>query len=106
MTNTQNVVTQVPHRSNTHDERFYHIQDGAVRGTVFFRKETPTDNWRASVSLCHPNDQFNRKTGRVVARRRYFEVRDVVDIDALPSFEEATFDVAKNYVEAATETVR
>lgn len=66
-----------PHKSTTHDERFYHVtiegvEDGTKRGTVFFRKESD-GQINASVAVCHAKDQFNRRMGRNVARRKYFQ---------------------------------
>lgn len=71
-----------PHKSTTHDERFYHVKiplnNGAVhllqekRATVFFRKESD-GTVHASLALCHDNDQFNRRLGRTVSRRKYFQ---------------------------------
>lgn len=64
-----------PHKSTTHDERFYHVtvdgvEDGTKRGTVFFRKE-PRGIF-ASVAVCHAKDQFSRRIGRNISRRKYF----------------------------------
>jgi len=75
-------------KSTTHEEKFIHIQDfteaaktaGAsdymhntrYKGaTVFARKEMGV--WHATVALCSKSDPFNRRIGRQVARRRYFE---------------------------------
>ena len=63
-----------PHKSTTHEERFYHFTAGLRGfngGTVFARKEG--DNWFVSTSLCHYLDQFQRRRGRTQARRRYFQ---------------------------------
>lgn len=62
-----------PHKSTTHEEMFFHIDNKA---TVFFRKEG--DQWRASVALRSERDQFCRKTGRCVARRKYFNGKSVL----------------------------
>lgn len=71
-----NTVTQRPYKSSTHNERFYQFTTGAARGTVFFREEVPgSGEYFPSVALCHQNDAFCRKTGRNVARRKYFTNR-------------------------------
>lgn len=59
-----------PHKSTTTPEYFFHINNEA---TVFFRKETTGNQWQASVALRDPRDQFSRKAGRCVARRKYFQ---------------------------------
>lgn len=71
-----------PHKSTTHNERFYHvnIDVGAgnmrllesKRATVFFREESD-GTINASIALCHDSDQFNRRVGRSVSRRKYFQ---------------------------------
>ena len=73
------------HKSTETQERFYHFKpaldpllslDGErlfedPAGTVFMRKHG--DYWYASVALCDPRDQFCRRTGRLVARRKFFQ---------------------------------
>lgn len=66
-----------PHKSTTHNERFYHITvpqhfGKDKRATVFFREESD-GTIKASLALCHEKDQFNRRLGRTVARRKYFQ---------------------------------
>ena len=73
-------------KSLTTPERFYHFRPVASAeilpfglvvypnepsGTVFMRKQG--DYWYASVALCDPRDQFCRRTGRLVARRKFFQ---------------------------------
>lgn len=75
-----------PHKSTTHEERYYHIGNEA---TVFFREEDD-GKWYASVSLCHWRDNFSRAVGRKVARRKYFtKPEEKVEINGPPSYEEA-----------------
>jgi hypothetical protein len=57
-----------PFKSTTHEERYYHIGND---GTVFFRRESD-GKWYASIALCDARDQFVRRVGRCVARRKYF----------------------------------
>lgn len=64
-----NTVNHKPHKSTTHEELFFHVEN---RGTVFFRKEDDGE-WRASYALRDKRDQFCRKTGRTIARRKYFQ---------------------------------
>lgn len=66
----------VPRKSTTHDERFFHVPVTEFSPlyshvTLFFRKEE--FGWRWAYALCSRADQFCRKRGRTVARRRYFE---------------------------------
>jgi len=61
-----------PHKSTTHEELYFHIDDVA---SVFFRKEND-GVWYGCAALRNPDDQFCRRTGRQVARRRYFQFRD------------------------------
>lgn len=68
----------MPHRSNTHREMFFHVVGAEMlapyRGaTVFFREEAG-GGWNAAVSLCSPGDDFCRRRGRTIARRRYFNM--------------------------------
>ena len=76
-----------PFKSTTHEERYYHIDN---EGTVFFRKEND-GKWYASIALCDARDQFVRRIGRCVARRKYF---------AQPhkrfSVDEVSYEVADN----------
>lgn len=63
-----------PHKSTTHEEKYFHIRDrddGGSDGTVFFRKEG--EQWYGSAALCHEKDNFCRRTGRSIARRKYFQ---------------------------------
>jgi hypothetical protein len=67
-------VTKHPfnnYKSTTTPERFYHFNDAAFKGTVFFRLQ-PNGVWAATVALVAKGDQFNRAVGRVVARRKWF----------------------------------
>lgn len=78
-------VAARPHKSTTHEELFFHINN---RGTVFFRKEE--GEWRASYALRDPRDQFCRKTGRTIARRKFFQGKVVGSAgSARPSYEQA-----------------
>ena len=71
------------HKSTETPERFYHFKPSNISGirdwleppdpsgTVFMRKQG--DYWFASVALCDPRDRFCRRTGRLVARRKFFQ---------------------------------
>jgi len=62
-----------PHKSTTHEEKFFHLRDYNGyddHATVFMRKEG--ESWYGSAALCHEKDNFCRKVGRSVARRKYF----------------------------------
>lgn len=78
------------HKSTTHQERFYHFDlwtddnKDLAKGchfsprffytnvTVFARRHNQTGEWHMAVALCSRDDQFSRRIGRQVARRRYF----------------------------------
>ncbi len=108
------------HISTTHNERYYHLTEERTRtvrktdkktgttkmvpiteqigyATVFFRQEaprataSPTEDWYASVALCDHRDQFTRRSGRAVARRKYFSGKfiRIPAIDAPPTYEMA-----------------
>lgn len=96
-----------PHKSTTHEERYVHIIaykatedvpkhifEKYIAHTVFFRKEEAPDGhkrWYASASHCVHADQFTRRTGRTVARRRYFAKKGVVWVlgTESPNYEDA-----------------
>jgi len=70
------------HKSTTHEERYAHFTEYNCNinfghrfcgATVFARKEE--DTWLMSIAFCSRKDEFCRKTGRQVARRRYFLAR-------------------------------
>ena len=73
-------MEQRPHKSTTHEERFLHIKTPdspkfeAV--TVFMRKEDD-GNWYSTPALCVKGDEFNRRIGRNISRRRYFQEPDI-----------------------------
>jgi|SRR5699024_4499540 len=64
-------------KSTTNKEFYFHfrnIDHAKVSDmTVFCREEEPGSGvFNFTASLCSPNDQFSRRIGRSVARRRYF----------------------------------
>lgn len=74
--------------------------------TVFFRQELPRINvtedtrgssWFVSVALCDPRDHFVRRTGRAVARRKYFAGKSI------RCWELPSYDIAVMYANAALE---
>ena len=59
------------HTSTEVPERFYHIKlDCGLRGTVFMREYNGLV-W-VSCAITSPTDNFCRKTGRTIARRKWF----------------------------------
>lgn len=76
-----------PHKSTTVPEYFFHINNQA---TVFYRKNKD-GQWAASVALRDSRDQFNRKTGRCVARRKWFNGKNLITTVAgtRPTYDEA-----------------
>lgn len=93
-------VKHHPHKSTTHKEQYAHIHlpfkpsryDEArwIGGTVFARLEE--QGWFASVALCVKGDQFCRRIGRTVARRKFMASKGNVrwlDVarDEVPTYE-------------------
>lgn len=90
------------HKSDTHDERYYHIHDSIevegkkyIReykaGTVFFRKEED-GNWHASVARCSVYDNFCKRQGRSVSHRKYFQGKRInvgPFLNKAPSYDDA-----------------
>jgi hypothetical protein len=80
MQTAENANQKHPWKSTTHEERFYHFQGNKDTGqkfkamTVFARKETIMDEpvWYMSVAFCVAGDQFEKRIGRQIARRKYF----------------------------------
>jgi hypothetical protein len=89
------------HRSTTHEEIYHHfpINDpfNKYRGATFFARnatppnpfQTTAQNWGATVAVCSIKDEFIRKRGRTVARRRYFQEQPVAYFNHKPTWEEA-----------------
>ncbi len=90
------------HKSTTHQEEYFHIIDDletlltghtTYLGTVFMRREV--DGWYASIAVLHHGDQFCRRVGRNVARRRYFArpsdmlLKLGIDVNSRPTYEDA-----------------
>lgn len=91
-------------KSTTHEELFFQIKEPFVnngreysRATVFFRNEGSVASplWFGSVAKCSANDQFCKKVGRSLARRRYFNSIEK-DANAVfgPLHEKPTYDNA------------
>lgn len=91
-------VTHKPHKSTTHEERYYHIRNHAnlLEGTVFLRKEVdeshPDGKWYGSVAIRDERDSPNKRIGRQVARRKYFNGKRVAVNTASYDEAEALFD--------------
>ena len=85
-----------PHKSTTHEEQFFHVEQ---QGTVFFRKEHGI--WTATVAYRNPKDNFCRRTGRNIARRKWFGKGPHVmgDHSEKVSYEDAVevFNILKPY---------
>lgn len=66
-----------PFRSTTHEEGYMHLRkeepvtDEIRAKTIFLRKEAD-GLWYSTEATCVVWDQFCRRTGRQIARRRYF----------------------------------
>lgn len=79
-----------PHKSTTHEERYFHLRDYngfGANATVFMRQEIG-GQWYGSAAFCHVNDNFCRKVGRSVARRKYFGYGNRYPVEG-PTSEEA-----------------
>lgn len=74
------------HLSSTTPERFYHVHtsDGR-RATVFFRQQD--ESWTAAAAVVSTPDNFCRKRGRSIARRKWFAGKNVTTAE--PSYDEA-----------------
>jgi hypothetical protein len=87
-----------PHKSTTHKERFFHFTDlpGPFFAKTVFVREEP-EGWFAAVAKCVQADKnhFNRKRGRTLSRRRYFQERNKVLFLGLqePSYEDVVKEV-------------
>ena len=93
------VATAVPHPTRSPDreadERFFHfknvdleLDNGRSVGNVtcFVRKDKKDGQYYASFAECDMRDQFNKRTGRTVARRKWFrnpEKRMVISKEGL-----------------------
>lgn len=93
-----------PHKSTTHEERFYHIRspfNGHIIGTVFFRKESD-GKLGASVAIRSSLDPVNKRIGRQVARRKYFQGKripaEVMSYEAAYNLYEHVLDHSSNRV--------
>jgi hypothetical protein len=68
-----------PRQSTTHQETYVHIHGPysyagkPVKAiTAFMRRASAGEDWMATFAFCSKEDQFSRRTGRLVARRRFF----------------------------------
>lgn len=79
-----NQETKPKYRSTTADERYYHFrfenqpQTGVAKkirslsAVTAFARQDKEGNWFVSYAECDSRDQFCRRTGRNVARRKWF----------------------------------
>ena len=93
-----------PTKSTTHNEKFFHLvvedHDKVYAATVFAREDVPGSNlWGFAVAFCSHSDQFCRRTGRQVARRRYFQSRASIQ----PKLIVGSADIQQAVVDFATE---
>lgn len=102
-------MSELTKRSDTHKELYFHILPQSLvelmgaagaeaypfkGATVFYRQEAD-GIWYVTAALCAWEDQFERRVGRNVSRRRYFNspvrfehgVNKPVFDDALDFFE-------------------
>lgn len=77
---------QTPHRSTTTFERYYHMRDldvtydnrdRVVTDATFFVRQDKDGKYYLSVAECDSRDQFCRKRGRTIARRKWFQGRRI-----------------------------
>lgn len=89
------------HKSTTHEEMFFHIREPYIdkkgkrykAATVFARMEPDVGCWLLVPARCSETDNFCRRTGRNVARKRYFQFAedcyDFVWLKTKPTYEDA-----------------
>lgn len=95
----------IPHRSTTVEERFYHQRfntprvsgDGKreISHVTAFARPDKEGNWAVSYAECDHRDQFSRRQGRSIARRKYFQGKKF-RLDS-PTYD----DVLKPYIDSA-----
>lgn len=111
---TKALSTERPHKSTTHEERFFHFhfdtsEAPALRAITIFARKENDGVWYVTPAFCVREDEFDRKRGRTVSRRRYFNdkefrvplTEDLVNRDGNPTFEtlyENVKFVAANWV--------
>lgn len=64
-----------PHKSTTHKERYFHFQISnhpKVRAATVFARHDGT-SWRYAAAFCSIRDTFEKRVGRITARRKYFQ---------------------------------
>jgi len=81
-----------PHKSTTHEERFYHFRESSVvngkkvkGATAFCRKDG--DGWLVSAAFCSARDNWCKATGRTIARRHFFNGNILGGFTGNPSYE-------------------
>lgn len=80
------------HGSTTHRETFFHVglaHPNYSYGTVFVRNSG--ELWAMVAAICSRADQFSRKRGRTISRRRYFQdpTKTIAWLTHKPTFNEA-----------------
>ena len=69
-------MSRLTKKSDTHQERYVHLEienhPKVHAATVFAREITPGD-WTYVAAYCAHGDQFNRRLGRQIARRTFFD---------------------------------
>lgn len=64
-----------PYKSTTHKERYFHFQTPnhpKVQAATVFARHDGT-SWGYAVAFCSVKDKFEKRVGRIKARRRYFQ---------------------------------
>lgn len=84
-------------KSDTHEERYIHltVEGPRIKNMTLFARKEDDGTWYAAVSFCHKDDHFERRIGRQVARRRYFNK------DRAILGKEFTYEVALGAAQAA-----
>lgn len=62
-------------KSDTHQERYIHLEvenHPKVHGATVFARETSPGHWTYIAAYCAHGDAFNRRLGRQIARRMFF----------------------------------
>lgn len=96
------MTKEITHKSTTHEEMYYHIREAfkfdgkdMQGGTVFFRKDN--GKWFYSVARCSANDNWQKRKGRTVARRRFFTTGLV---GGLMDSDKPSYEIARNLLMA------
>jgi hypothetical protein len=64
-----------PYKSTTHQEKYYHFKDifsNRFKAITIYARKDDNGIWYLAPAFCVKTDQFDRRVGRQVARRKFF----------------------------------